>query len=124
MLFRIWVSSGEIAIATPYNAFFNIYDDLTGKTKSGNSTPSISPDVFNNFFTLAGKQLSSKFGPNYSKSQEFDNHSMFFADVTNFEIEEIILKAKNKYSLDCSDKNYIFIKKNLSIAFHFFSNIF
>ena len=36
---------------------------------------------------------------------------MFFADITNFEIEEIILKAKNKYSLDCCDMNYVFIKK-------------
>ena len=92
-------------------AFFNLYDDLTGKTKSGNFTPSIAPDVFNNFFTSVGKQLSSKFGPNYSKSQEFNNRSMFFADITNFEIEEIILKAKNKYSLDCCDMNYVFIKK-------------
>ena len=91
--------------------FFNLYNELTGREKNFNrNVRNISMETLNNFFATIGKKLSSKFPDQIEQHKERLTHSMFFAPTCPLEVENLILKCKNKYSTDCFGVNYIILK--------------
>ena len=94
--------------------FFNIYNELMGKSQKPEQDIFTQNQVenFNNFFASIGKKLSSEIEPNNKTKLPPKNiNSFFFSKIIKKEIEEVLHKIRPKYCLDCYGLNYIFLKK-------------
>ena len=106
-------------------SFFNVYNELTGNKKVGNTcTPNLNADEFNGYFADIGNQLNKQFAASDNIDIPQHSKSMFLWDIEISEVEDSIMSCKDKYSLDCFDLNLVFLKSLNNVVISHFNRSF
>ena len=92
-------------------SFFELYRSLAGNSESSKVFCSQNKlEKFNEFSNI-GKKLNAVFLTRSAVTIENQSQSMFLKSISENDVMYAINNCKNKFSLDCYNLNYFFIKK-------------
>ena len=92
--------------------FFQLYSSSTGKSESSENFCSQNKfEEFNEFFSNIGKKVNAEFLTRSALTIENQSQCMFLKSISENDVKYAINNCKNKFSLDCYNLNYFFIKK-------------
>ena len=93
--------------------FFNLFNEISGKTLTTHHNKPIVENIetFNTLFANIGVELAKAFDPKQKYKIETNTKTMFCFPITSSEIIDTMQVLPSKFSLDCHNINYFFLKK-------------
>ena len=96
--------------------FVNEVVTITGDEKTVEENAVDDLDKFNNVFATIGANLAEKFPSPKLTQRAKQINSMFLRTIDEKEITAAIAKTKKKYSTDCYNLSYVYIKYQCCIG--------
>ena len=93
-----------------YFQFVNEVVNINGDEKTVEKNAVDDLDKFNNFFATIRANLAKKFSSPKLTQRAKQINSMFFRTIDEKEVTAAIAKIKKRYSTDCYNLNYVYIK--------------
>ena len=103
----------EKEAANSKRKFFNLFNEASGKTLTTHHNKQIVENIetFNTFFANIGVELAKEFDTKQKYEIETNTNTMFCFPMTSVEIIDTLRVLPSKFSLDCHNINYFFLKK-------------